>query len=244
MDGERFPATRHSVVAALAGSDPVRAEAAWDALVRAYWRPVYVYLRHRWRAAPHDAEDFTQEFFARAHAKGFFDDFDPARARFRTYLRVCLDRFVLREREAEGRLKRGGGAEHLSLDFAGAERELPAGGGPAADGDPDALFEREWVRALFADAVEALRRQAAESGRAVPFEVFRLYDLEDPDPGERPTYEALARRLGIPATQVTNHLHAMRRAFRREVLARVRAVAGSDAEFRAEARELLGDGEE
>jgi DNA-directed RNA polymerase specialized sigma24 family protein len=238
-DRDRFPATRHSIVSALGGEDPGAAEHAWDTLVRGYWRPVYAYLRLRWQLAHDDAQDLTQEFFGRAHARGFFDRFDPAKARFRTFLRVCLDRFVLKEREALGRAKRGGGATHRSLDFAGADRELVAAlPDPAAD--PDVLFRREWVRALFAGVADALGARAEASGKAVAFDVFRLYDLEGSDAPQRPTYEQLARRFGIPTTQVTNHLSAMRRAFRKEALAQLRAQSGSAEEFRTEARELFG----
>jgi DNA-directed RNA polymerase specialized sigma24 family protein len=239
--GERFPATRHSVVAALGGADPSAATDAWNTLVRGYWRPVYVYLRRRWNFPHDDAQDLTQEFFAQAHERGFFNAFDPAKARFRTFLRVCLDRFVLKEREAAGRAKRGGGAQHVSLEFALLDREL-AMSLPDPAADPEVIFHREWVRALFAEVVEALRTQSETGGKAVQFELFRRYDLEGPDAVDRPTYEGLARELGIPVTQVTNFLSAMRRAFRREALLRLRAQAGSDEEFRDDAHLLFGDG--
>jgi len=75
-------------------------------------------------AAGEDAEDATQEFFASALVKGTFERYDSSKARFRTYLRTCLDGFAANERKAAGRLKRGGGQVALSLDFAGAEEEL------------------------------------------------------------------------------------------------------------------------
>ncbi len=85
----------------------------------------------------------------------------------------------------------------------------------------------------------AVERRCRERGRPEAFTVFRRYDLE-PDEGERPTYEAIARELGLPVTQVTNHLAAMRREFRREVLDALQAMTASEEEFRAEARDLLG----
>src|SRR6266545_8142728 len=89
-----FPLTRRSVVRAAASADPETRRRAFEALVAAYWRPVYKYLRLEWSAPGEDAEDLTQGFFARALEKGFFDRFDPSRSRFRTYLRTCLDGFV------------------------------------------------------------------------------------------------------------------------------------------------------
>src|SRR4029450_6562750 len=126
----------------------------------AYWKPVYKYVRLRWHASPQDAEDLAQGFFAAAFEKGFFERFDPERARFRTYLRTCLDGFASKERAAARARKRGGGALHLSLDFSEAEGEL-ARHPPAADADLDAFFHREGMRGLFEEAVGRLRGRGA-----------------------------------------------------------------------------------
>src|SRR6185436_19838001 len=211
-----FPATRASLVRAAASADGETRRQAFGALAEGYWRPVYKYLRWHWHADPAEAEDLTQGFFARAYEKRFFDRFDPGRARFRTFLRTCLDGYVANERQAATRLKRGGGAALLSLDVEGAERELAG-------------------KAL----ASAVDERCHAQDRTAAFTVFRRYDLEGED-GERPTYEALGRELGLPVTQVTNHLSAMRRELRREVLEALRALTASDEEFRAEARDLLG----
>jgi len=234
-----FPLTRRSVVRAAASADPETRQRGFDALVAAYWKPVYKYLRLKWSASGEDAEDLTQGFFARAIEKGFFDRFDPARARFRTYLRACLDGFVANERQSARRLKRGGGAEHVSLDFGGAEAEL-ARQGPSESADMEEYFHREWVRSLFGLAVEALRRRCTEAGKDVHFALFERYDLDGPDAAARPSYADLAREMGIPETQVTNHLAWARREFRRLVLEALEEATGSEEEFRTEARQLLG----
>jgi DNA-directed RNA polymerase specialized sigma24 family protein len=230
-----FPATRESVLRAISSPDAEVRQRAWDALAAAYWRPVYTYLRLRWRADVEEAQDLTQGFFARALEKDFFARFDPARARFRTFLRTCLDGFVANERTAARRLKRGGGL--LAVDFAAAESELAQAG--AAEGDVEELFRREWIRGLFTAAVEELQRVCRQSGKEVPFALFERYDL-DPPPEGRPTYAALAREFALPVTQVTNFLAAMRREFRRLVLERLRALTATEQEFRAETRDVLG----
>jgi RNA polymerase sigma factor (sigma-70 family) len=220
---------------------------AFDALVSAYWRPVYKYVRIRWHADREDAADLTQEFFARAFEKGSLGRFDPARARFRTFLRVCLDGFVANEHKAAGRIKRGGGVSFVPLDFAAAESELTDQRATVSDGngavvpsvDDDALFRQEWVRALFADGVAALRESCEATGKTKQFAVFQRYDLDDEANG-RPTYAQLGAELGIPVTQVTNYLAFARRELRRLVLERLRALCATDEEFRLEARELLG----
>ncbi len=233
-----FPFTRESLLRAAGSREPETRRQAFGTLAEAYWSPVYKYLRRRWGADPAEAEDLVQGFFALAFEKRWFDRFEPARGRFRTFLRACVDGHVGHEREAAARLKRGGGRPLLSLDVAGAERELACDGRPEVD-DFEAWFHREWVRALFTRAVNALEARCREEGRTTAFEVFRRYDLE-PEDDERPTYAALGRALGLPATQVTNHLAAMRRELRREVLDALRALTASEEEFRAEARDLLG----
>ena len=237
-----YPSTRLSVILAARQDDPEVRREAFATLVTVYWRPVYTRLRLKWRAQAADAEDLTQEFFSRAMERGFFDAFDPARARFRTFLRLCLDRFAANARRDERRLKRGGGVDVVRLDIALVERELAQSDG-GRDADPDAWFDREWVRALFADAVQELRARCAATAREIRFRVFERHDLYQGPERDRPSYRDLATSFALPVTQVTNHLAWSRRELRRLVLERLRVVCGSDAEFRDEARELFGAGD-
>ncbi|HKQ60718.1 MAG TPA: sigma-70 family RNA polymerase sigma factor [Candidatus Polarisedimenticolaceae bacterium] len=235
----RFPATERSAVLATRSADAVVRQRAFGALIAAYWKPIYKYIRIQWRAGNEEAKDLTQEFFARAMEKGYFAQYDPAKAAFRTYLRTCIDGFVANERKAERRLKRGGGSVLVPLDFTGVEGEL-AGHEPADGSDMDAYFRQEWVRSLFGLAVDELSRRCAAAGKSTQFAVFERYDLRDDEPAARPTYAQLGAQLGLPVTQVTNYLSWARREFRVIVLERLRELTGSDAEFRSEARLLLG----
>jgi len=232
-----FPPTRLSVVARTRSDDEEIRRLALGTLIEAYWKPVYKYLRLKWRLNPDEAADLTQEFFTTTLEKDVLGRYDPDRARFRTYLRLCVDGFASNARKAEGRLKRGGGVTTVPLDFQGAEGELMRHE-PAVPADVDDLFYQEWVRALFQRAVDDLRQSSAASGRAAMFAVFERYDLTDPS--DRPTYAALAGELGLTAIAVTNHLAAMRRQFRRHVLDRLHDLTTSDEEFHVEARRLLG----
>jgi RNA polymerase sigma factor (sigma-70 family) len=239
--GGAFPLTRRSLVAAVGSGDREVRRSAFGALVEAYWKPVYTVLRLRWRLSPVEAEDATQEFFARALEKDWFSRYDPSRARFRTYLRSCLDAHAANRAKAARREKRGGGVQTLSLDFAAAEGELAYLEPAATEADAEELFYREWVRGLFAFAVERLRRGCEESGRGLRWALFAAYDLDDADEEDtRPTYGGLAAIHGVAVTKVTNELAAARRELRRTVLDLLREVTGSEAEFRDEARALLG----
>lgn len=231
----RFPATRRSVILAARDVDPEVRRQALETLIASYWKPVYKYLRVQHRTEEEEARDLTQSFFLQALEKGTFDRYDPTRARFRTFLRLCLDGYAANERKAGRRLKRGGGVAPLSLDFEGAEDELARS--PVAFGlTPEEYFRREWVRSLFARAVERLQEACAARPRR--FAVFEGYDLEEPS--QRPTYLQLGERLGLTDIQVTNELAAARRDLRRHLLAELREITGSEVEYRAEARDILG----
>ena len=235
-EGGRFPLTRHSAVIAARSADVETRRRAFELLGDAYWKPVYKYVRVRWRASNEDAKELTQGFLARAFEKDYFAAYDPSRARFRTFLRTCLERYVATERESDARLKRGGGATHVPL---GVERDgTSASLEVASEDDLERYFHREWVRTLFERAIESFRASAAADGKAVQCALFERYDLAGE--GERPTYAALAREHSIPESQVTNHLAWARREFRRILLANLRAISASDDEFRAEARALFG----
>ncbi len=227
------------MVERLRSADESERQVAWDALVAAYWRPAYKYLRARWRLSPESAEDLTQDFFARAVEKRFLEEYDPSKARFRTWLRTCLDGVAGHAHEAASRLKRGGGMTTVPLNFTDAEGEVREVA-LAADVDLDAWFHQEFVRALFARAVEALKADYLARGRADHFTLFEAYDLADLRDDDRPSYKALAELRGWTVNDVTNRLAATRRDFRGHVLHLLRESCASDDEYEREARNLFG----
>ena len=231
-----FPATHQSVLERIRSDDAGVRRTAFGDLAAGYWRPSYHYLRLHWRLEPDAAEDAVQAFFTAAFEKGYVEKYDPGKARFRTFLRVCLDRFVQNLQKAESAEKRGGGAARLSLDFPGAERELVEVA-TADRRDLDRFFRDETIRALFSRAVDGLRRELATDGKAHVFAVFERHDLT---PGPETSYATVARDLQLSVAQVTNHLHLARRRFREIALVQLRDLVGSEDEYRTEARELFG----
>ncbi|MFP5247614.1 MAG: RNA polymerase sigma factor, partial [Thermoanaerobaculia bacterium] len=193
-----FPTTRRSVVLALSSADADERTRAFDTLVAAYWRPLYKYARVAGRRSREDAEDLTQSFFVRAFEKESLATYDATKASFRTFLRVLFDRHMTNEWKAGQRLKRGGGEAHL--DFDAAEAEIAR---ESSTVTPEEYFQREWVRSMFALAVERLRARCEAEGKHVHFAIFEAYDLEE---DRDISYRELATRFGISETQVTNHL--------------------------------------
>jgi RNA polymerase sigma-70 factor (ECF subfamily) len=225
MPGSLFPTTRRSVVLALASDDAAERSRAFDALVAIYWKPLYKYARVAHQRDVSDAEDLTQSFLASAFEKNALASYDATRATFRTFLRVLFDRYIANEVKAASRLKRGG-----DLNFVSAEDEIAREhdrGGTAED-----YFQREWVRSVFALAVERLRA----SSDVNDFALFNAYDLDN----EKVSYRELGARFDMNEATVTNRLAAQRRKFRELVLDVLRDATASDREFRDEVRSLLG----
>ena len=237
LRGDRFPITRLSAIVAAGSQDQAERSRAFDLLVTAYWMPVYKYIRIKFGKSSEDAKDLTQGFFVAAIEKNFFHRYDPARARFRTFLRTCLDGFVANEEKAARRIKRGGNAIILSLDFDSAEDQLALGEPPAPNATDD-YFEAEWVRSILGLAVDAHRSELLAGGKEIYFRLFDRHVLEDPD--SPPSYKDLAREFDLSVSNVTNYLAAARREFRRIVLEKLRELTATDEEFRREARALLG----
>ena len=239
--GGRFPATRWSVLDAARSTDTAERLRAMDALCAAYWKPVYKYIRLRWKRPAQDAQDLTQGFFIQFIERALLERYDAAKSRLRTYLRVCVDSFVMNEDKAAKRQKRGGDVSHLSLDFSAAEQELRGASiDPTTIPSPESLdefFEKEWIRNLFELAVEDLCKHCEANDRQRTFRLFEQYDLAE---DETVSYDKLAHDYGISPTDVTNALAWARREFRRIALERLRGICGSEEEFQREARAVFG----
>ena len=218
---DHFPSTQVSLLeAATAGM----ASEAMDRVIALYWKPVYRYIRLKFHKNNEDAKDLTQGFFAAALQRDFFARFDPAKASFRTYLRMAVERFAANEYAAANRLKRGG-----DIQFE------PVGDQAAATASPEQAFEREWQHQLFSLALDDLRAHCDDSGKQLQFLLFQAYDLAD---AERPSYAELALRHAIPETSVTNYLVWARRMLREFVTERLRGTTSGAQELRVEMRRV------
>ena len=228
--GDRFPPTRRSVIEAVASMDAEDRERALESLCAAYWKPIYKYIRLRWKRPADEAQDLTQGFFVELLERELLEKFDLKKSRLRTYLRVCVDSFVSNTDKAGRRQKRGGDVPHVALDFAGAEEEL---GNtvidPATIPSPESLeqfFEKEWLRSLFSLAIEELHQYCTLQDRERTFRLFEAYDLEDRD---KISYHQLAKEYAISVSDVTNALAWARREFRRIALELLRELCEREA---------------
>ena len=236
LSTERFPATRWSAIRASAEVGAVTRKQGFARLVAAYWRPVYVYLRLRHRCTDSDAHDLTQSFFAQWWEQNTVATFDPARARFRTFVRMCLDRHLIDHQRSESAKKRGGEWEKVQVDLAQLERDA-ALVDPALHADPERLFEAEWVRSLLQQALAALRANYTSHSKELDLALFDEYDLAS---GERPSYADLAAKHSVPITTVTNRLASVRRALRANLAECLRELTATEEEYRDESYRIFG----
>ena len=217
----QFPSTQLSLLEAASTGLP---NEALDRVVAVYWKPVYCFVRRKFRQDNEDAKDLTQSFFTSALQREFFTRFDPAQASFRAYLRMAVERFAASHYEAAHRQKRGGDIVFEPVEDQAVTTE-----------SPEEVFEREWQRQLFALAIDDLRTHCDGRGKQLQFHIFEEYDLAA---GERPSYAALAARYQVPETSVTNYLAWARRTLRGFVNERLRGVTAGEHELRKEMRRV------
>jgi RNA polymerase sigma factor (sigma-70 family) len=218
---DQFPSTQVSLLEATAAG---MSSEALDRVIALYWKPVYRFIRLKFHKNNEDAKDLTQGFLAAALQRDFFARFDPAKASFRTYLRMAVERFAANQYAAANRQKRGG-----DIQFE------PVGDQVAATESPEQVFEREWQRQLFCLALDDLRAHCNENGKELQFRVFQAYDLAD---DKRPPYAEVAVRHGIPETSVTNYLAWARRMLLGFVTERLRGTTSGARELREEMRRV------
>lgn len=206
-DGQ-FTTTHWSVVLAARRCDSPQATAALETLCRAYWYPLYAFVRRQGQD-PEDAQDLTQGFFAHLLRKDFLSGVAPEKGRFRSFLLACLKHFLAEEWEKACTAKRGGDCPELLLNPEQAEvrYQLEA----RVEANAESLYERRWALDLLDHVLDRSRHEVVASGREAVFDQLQCCLL-----GERPeeTYAQLGARLGMSETAVKVTVHRLRQRYR------------------------------
>jgi RNA polymerase sigma-70 factor (ECF subfamily) len=227
-------ATTHwsMVLLAGAGGSP-EADGALARLCQTYWYPVYAFFRREGRSAER-AEDLTQSFFADVLEKGDLARVHPAKGRFRSFLLASARNFLRNDWNRANRIKRGGGAEKISIDSLSAEEWYRLE--PWDDSSPEKLFDRRWAETLIEQVLWRLKDECAAAGQATRFEGLRDFVLGDP--GDL-SYAQAGEQLGLSESAVTSAIHRLRTRFRELLRREVAHTVESADEVEAELRELL-----
>lgn len=203
-----FPTTHWSVVLAAKQGDSSEAAAALEKLCRSYWRPLYAYIRREGYAVP-EAQDLTQDFFARLLAREYLQRVSQQQGKFRSFLLSYLKNFLAEQRRKAGAQKRGGGQVFISLDATTGEEGYLLE--PVDELTPDQVFERRWAQAVLQTALDRLREEYTARGQTALFE--RLQDYQPREPGGQ-SYAQLGDDLGMTEAAVKSAVQRMRQRHR------------------------------
>ena len=140
-----FATTHWTVVLDAVQNGPSKASEAMAQLCHTYWYPLYAYVRRKGYTA-HDAQDLTQEFFARLLAGNILGGLNRQKGKFRSFLLGALEHFLAREWRHSHAQKRGGGNTLFSLDAVDAEERYLLE--PADDLSPEKIFDWRWANTL------------------------------------------------------------------------------------------------
>jgi RNA polymerase sigma-70 factor (ECF subfamily) len=232
--GEIFATTHWTVVLAAGKQSTPQSARALEELCRAYWFPLYAYVRRRGHSRE-DAEDLTQAFFARFLEKNYLAGLSAERGRFRAFLLASLKHFLANEWDKSQRQKRGGGVMPLSLDWqtADSQFQIAATAGPS----PDKAFDREWAVALLAKVIERLQTECEAEGRARQFAELKIFLTAGKG---TLTHAAAAQALGMDEVAVRVAVHRLRKRYRQLLRDEIAQTLADAADVDEEMRALFG----
>jgi RNA polymerase sigma-70 factor (ECF subfamily) len=228
-----FATTHWSVVVEAGQEDSPRASEAISHLCETYWYPLYAYVRRQGHP-PHDAQDLTQEFFARLLARNYLGTVGREKGKFRSFLLAALNHFMADERDRAMAAKRGGGKALISLDEHDAETRYQAD--MASPLSPDKIFEKRWATTLLEQAFAKLRAESVAAEKGQKFDRLSVFLQDGTDPGD---YTEVGRELGMAANSVAAAVHRLRQRYRELVRAEIANTVASPEEIQEEMRHLF-----
>jgi RNA polymerase sigma factor (sigma-70 family) len=228
-----FATTHWSVILAATRSDTTRAQAALARLCQTYWYPLYAYVRRRGYEA-HDAQDLTQEFFARLLEHKWLAQADRERGRFRTFLLAAMGHFLANEWDKARTQKRGGNIEMVPLQLDSAETRY--GRDPADPMTPEQCFDRRWALALLEEVLNGLRKEHVAAGTEELFDTLKPCLVGD---RQAQPYAALGTKLGMTEGAVKVAVHRLRQRYRQLLRQEIAHTVASPGEVNEEMHYLF-----
>jgi len=199
-----FDTTHWSVVLAAGHRSSPDSDKALESLCRTYWYPLYAYVLRR-VGDVHEAQDLTQEFFARLLEKNYVAEADPERGRFRAFLLTAFKHFLSKERERAKAQKRGGGRAPISLEFLSFDSRFSVE--PSQNLTAEQVYDRQWAVTLLDRVMDRLRDEFVGAGKAPQFDQLKGFLI-----GQHSgvTYADVAEALGVTLGTVKMTAHRMR----------------------------------
>lgn len=221
-----FQTTHWSVVLQAANGD---SSAALESLCRAYWYPLYAFVRRQGYEAA-DAQDLTQGFFELFLAKHYLKAVDRDKGRFRSFLLASLKHYLANEWKKANRQKRGGLAQTVSFDAMAAEERYRHE--PAEESAPELAYDHGWARTILDSVLARLRGEFEQAGKADRFGELSALLFVDPPAGE---YARLAAQWTVTESGVRSSVQRIRHRyaalFREEIASTVSDPRDVDGEI-------------
>lgn len=227
-----FPATKWSIIQSAARTASPASRAALEDLCRAYWPPLYAFLR-RSSHDPDEARDLVQGYLARLIEREDLATIGPGKGRFRSYLLSGLRNFLVSEVRRDAAQKRGGGAVTFSLDASDLEAML-AEDVPAAL-TPDLEYDRRWAETVLDRALGNLRLEYISRRKGPLYEALKTVLASE----AAEDYASLGTGLGMTPGAVAVAVHRLRLRLRQLVREEVAQSVGSAADLEDEMRSLF-----
>ena len=227
-----FETTQWSVVLA-AGQESTKAGPALEALCRAYWLPLFVFVRRRGYATP-DAQDLVQGFFARILERNDLAAVRKERGRFRSYLLGALKNHLVNDWKRAGADKRGGGDVPIPLD-----ELMRTNSGVAMASDqrsPDQAFDRQWALALLDRVLAGLREEQRIAGNEKQFECLQGFLVGSQ---EMRSQAELAADLALSEGAVKQAVFRLRQRYQALLRMEIAATVATLGDVEDELRHLI-----
>jgi DNA-directed RNA polymerase specialized sigma24 family protein len=205
---EEFPSTIWVRVEQAKQSTAPQSQEALAELCKAYWHPVYAFIRRKGND-PDRAADLTQSFFTVLIETAALSAVTQEKGRFRAFLMAACTHFLCNQRVHDRALKRGGGRFHVSIDQLKAEDRLSRE--PFHEMTPEKTFVRQWALTLLDRVMARVQAEAALKGKTHVFEEVRPVILGRE---AAPSYAQISAKLGMSETTLKVTVHRYRARYR------------------------------
>lgn len=227
----QFETTHWSLVIAAGNRETEESSRALEKLCRAYWPPLYAYIRRR-VSDVHEAQDLTQAFFERLLEKEYLADANSDRGRFRSFLITACKRFLTKERERATALKRGGGQHTFIVDFSSQHQTW----GELQNAlTAEQIYERQWAVTLLGRVMTRLQREMERSGKSQQFHLLKAFI----GGADSATYDTIAPTLGLSESAARMAASRLRGRYRELLREEIAQTVNSQEEIASEVQQLF-----
>ncbi|MBI4243059.1 MAG: sigma-70 family RNA polymerase sigma factor [Planctomycetes bacterium] len=214
-----FPETKWSLI--LPENDSVKHNTEY--FIVSYWEPVCKYIQIEWNKSSEEAKDLTQEFFTKLIENNTLETVSPTKGRLRTFVKTCLNNFLINNKKFNESMKRGGKSSKISISTIYNQIHNSNPGNDPAD-----FFDKEWAKTVIISCIEIMRKQLVKDKKELYFKVFELYNSGEDS--QSTTYESVAAQLNLQKYDIKNYLLYTRRLLKNIIIEKIESYCENSFE--------------